>query len=348
MEDHTFNIESGLYLRVGGHPILQKLGSIISNKYKISNQPYLVPSGMAALTTSIFAIAESRKNSPGRFIFSSEMYTDTLNSLYNLIDTHTPHTCEKLDIWNRNALKNRLKETSPEIHAFIVESASNPNAKVPIWDLIPNWTTLIVDNSWLSPELFNPFEFGADIVIESMTKYWNAGKRFGGFVLCKSKNMTKRVGKIAKAFGMHVPPNHAKEMLQLQSNLSERMSKISFRMESEILPFLENHPHISWVNTWKQPDPSNDNLFPGVVYFGIRMNNPLFSCTSKERKNKWKKWCEDLSIKAATSYGKSYDLVDHWTVGEENEVHIRLSLGFHSNPNIKKDLSKLIQRIRNS
>ncbi len=345
MEDHTFDLDSGLYLRVAGHPIINKLGDIIAKTYRNPYPACLFPSGMAALTTSIFAMAESRKKSPGRFIFSSEMFSDTLLSLYPLIDTHTPHQCEMVDVWDRDALQDILKKTSPEIHAFIVESASNPRGKAPQWDLIPDWTTLIVDNSWLSPYLFNPFNYGADIVIESMTKYWNAGKRFGGHVLCKGKKMTQRIQRIAKAFGMHVPPNHISEMISLQADLLERMKYLSNLMESHVLPFLKSNSKVLWVNVWKCPDSSNHFKYPGAVYFIVKSKKSAPQ-SSRERKEKWREWCNGLSIKAATSYGKAYDLVDHWTKGEGNEIHVRLSLGYTPNPNLLDDLEILIHRIQ--
>ena len=42
----------------------------------------------------------------------------------------------------------------------------------------PIWTS--EDNTWLSGALFNPLEHGADLVVESLTKYVSAGRCIGG------------------------------------------------------------------------------------------------------------------------------------------------------------------------
>jgi hypothetical protein len=49
----------------------------------------------------------------------------------------------------------------------------NPLPSCPIWKTSE-------DNTWLSGALFNPLEHGADLVVESLTKYVSAGRCIGG------------------------------------------------------------------------------------------------------------------------------------------------------------------------
>lgn len=46
---------------------------------------------------------------------------------------------------------------------------------------------MIVDNTWLTSTIFNPFDFKhVDIVVSSMSKYYSAGSCIGGAVWYKS------------------------------------------------------------------------------------------------------------------------------------------------------------------
>ncbi|MBD3354064.1 MAG: hypothetical protein GF364_21460 [Candidatus Lokiarchaeota archaeon] len=347
MEDFTFNLENGLYLRTGGHKYIKALSKRIADLYQINQDICLFPSGMAAISSCLLAISYGNRKNPGRFIFSSELYSDTLKHVIPMIESLTPHSCELVSPWNETEMQNLFKNTSPQIIGMFVESASNPNGYKPLWDLIPDWVTLIVDNSWLSPLLFNPFNARADVVVESLTKYFSAGTRFGGFVLAKSNNMTNRLKNISKTLGMHVPPKHAKEILELSNNLEERMKKISEKTKNQLIPFLKNHSKVNWYRVWENSKNETPYQYAGVVYFAVKSvksgNNSKGN--SRFMKKQWSEWCFGLSIKAATSYGKEYDLIDHWTRGTETEMHVRLSVGFKDNPKLIHDLDVLINRI---
>lgn len=348
IEDHTFNLETREYMRIKGHPFNKELELLIAEKYQCQNPACIFPSGMAAIVTTLLTIAYRNANVPSRMIFSTELFTDTINYVIPLIESQTPHSCELIDVWDKEQVKDCFNNTSPPIISLFVESASNPNGLVPQWDLFPEYITLIVDNSWLSPLLFNPFTKGADIIIESITKYWSTGKRFGGHVLCKSKKKTTQITNMAKTLGMHVPPNHAKTIFKLAQNLEERMLQITDIMEKEIIPFLSNNSNIEWIHIWKQENNTNIYLYPGVVYFGIKSSSTMPKGYIKV-KNKWFEWCKNLSIYAATSYGKSYDLVDQWGKSTNDNpliIPVRLSIGYEDNPNRLKDLDLLIDRIK--
>lgn len=50
------------------------------------------------------------------------------------------------------------------------------------------------DNTWLTGCLFNPLAHGADLVVESMTKYVSAGRCIGGHVLGPNGLMASSLG----------------------------------------------------------------------------------------------------------------------------------------------------------
>lgn len=125
-------------------------------------------SGQAATTNAILTIAEAGDN----IVSTSTLYGGT----YNLL----AHTLPQLGITTRFI----DPENPEELHALIddktkavfCESIGNPAGNVvdiqAIADIAhSHGVPLIVDNTVASPYLCRPFEFGADIVVHSLTKY---------------------------------------------------------------------------------------------------------------------------------------------------------------------------------
>ena len=64
---------------------------------------------------------------------------------------------------------------------------------------------IIIDNSWLSPILYNPYKYYADIVIESLTKYMSGGYIIMGCAT-GSKKQIKNIKYHATISGQHISP----------------------------------------------------------------------------------------------------------------------------------------------
>jgi cystathionine beta-lyase/cystathionine gamma-synthase len=80
-----------------------------------------------------------------------------------------------VDITDLDAVEKALK---PGARVLLCESISNPMmevADIPMLAMLAHsaGALLIVDNTFATPMLMRPFEFGADIVIHSCTKYMN-------------------------------------------------------------------------------------------------------------------------------------------------------------------------------
>jgi len=85
-----------------------------------------------------------------------------------------------------DAYKNAIDEKTKGIY---IESVSNPGSDIPDIEAISaiakaNGLPLIVDNTYTTPYLFRPIEYGADIVLHSMTKFIGGhGAAMGGIVV---------------------------------------------------------------------------------------------------------------------------------------------------------------------
>src|SRR5664279_3774186 len=142
-------------------------------------------SGQAAVTYSILTISETGDN----IVASSALYGGT----YNLF----AHTLPQYGITSRFADYRKPESFEPLIDsntkAVFVESLGNPQGNVTDLERIAeiahrHGVPLIVDNTVPTPYLCRPFEYGADIVVHSLTKYLGGhGTSLGGAIVDSGK-----------------------------------------------------------------------------------------------------------------------------------------------------------------
>ena len=142
-------------------------------------------SGQAAITYAIQTIAEAGDN----IVSSSALYGGT----YNLF----AHTFPQFGIETRFADYKNPASFEPLIDAktkaVYVESLGNPQGNITDIAAIAaiahkHGVPLIVDNTVPSPYLWRPIEHGADIVVQSLTKYLGGhGNSIGGAIIDSGK-----------------------------------------------------------------------------------------------------------------------------------------------------------------
>jgi O-acetylhomoserine (thiol)-lyase len=129
----------------------------------------LVASGQAAETLAILNIAESGDH----IVSSASLYGGT----YNLFHYTLPKLgIEVSFVENADDLESWKAAIRPNTKAFYGETLSNPRNDVLDISGVASvahefGVPLIVDNTVATPYLIRPFEFGADIVVHSATKY---------------------------------------------------------------------------------------------------------------------------------------------------------------------------------
>ena len=142
-------------------------------------------SGQAAITYAIQTIAEAGDN----IVSASTLYGGT----YNLF----AHTFPQFGITTRFAdyrdPDSFAKLIDERTKAIYVESIGNPLGNITDIEAIAkiahqHGVPLIVDNTVPSPYLLRPIEFGADIVVHSLTKYLGGhGNSIGGIIVDSGK-----------------------------------------------------------------------------------------------------------------------------------------------------------------
>jgi O-acetylhomoserine (thiol)-lyase len=142
-------------------------------------------SGQAATTYSLLTIAESGDN----FVSTSTLYGGT----YNLF----AHTFPQIGIEARFAAPDDIDGMAALIDdrtkAVYLESLGNPAGNVVDLEAVAEMAhahgvPVIVDNTVPSPYLNNPFKWGCDIIVHSLTKYMGGhGTIIGGALIDSGK-----------------------------------------------------------------------------------------------------------------------------------------------------------------
>ena len=201
----------------------------------------------------------------------------------------------------------------PNTKAIFLESLANPALVVADFELYAkvahrHGVPLVVDNTFPTPVLCNPFDFGADIVTHSTTKYmdghatsvggivvekgdfdWSNGnfpeftepdESYHGLIYTRdfaaSPFSVKLRVQLVRDYGMPMMPFNA-----FLTNLG--LETLHLRMERhcsnalKLAEFLRNHPKVSWVNYPGLADSDQAPLVQkylkgasGVLCFGVK------------------------------------------------------------------------------
>ena len=239
----------------------------------------LLASGQAAATFAILNIAESGDH----IVSSSSIYGGT----YNLFK----YTLAKLGIEvtfveNQDDAAEWQRAVRPNTKLFFAETIGNPRVNIldirTVADVAhENHVPLIVDNTIATPYLIRPFEYGADIIIHSVTKFLGGhGTTLGGAIIDGgkfewSKNVEKFPGltepdpsyhgasytaavgdaaayiikarvQLLRDLGAAIAPHSAWLLLQGIETLSLRIER-HVQNAQEIAEWLENHDDVANV-----------------------------------------------------------------------------------------------------
>jgi O-acetylhomoserine (thiol)-lyase len=260
-----------IYTRLG-HPTTAVLGDRLASRENASGA-VAVASGMAAQFVALMSLL-----SPGdEIVASSHLYGGTVTQL--------THTFRKLSVSVRFVDPTRLdhweQAITPRTRALYGETVGNPRGS--ILDLEPlaalaqrHRIPLIVDNTFATPYLCRPMDWGATIVVHSATKFIGGhGNSIGGAVLESGRFDYSHVPAIADpspsyhglrffdTFGHYgflmkvraetvrdtgacLSPTNAFLLLQGLETLSLRMERHAANALA-VARFLRDHPRVAWV-----------------------------------------------------------------------------------------------------
>ena len=247
-------------------------------------------SGAAAITYAIMTIAEAGDN----IISSSTLYGGT----YNLFAHTLPQYGINVRFADYRDPDSFEKLIDDKTKAVYVESIGNPLGNITDIEKFAtiahkHGIPLIVDNTVPSPYLLRPIEFGADIVVHSLTKYLGGhGNSIGGIIVDSGKFpwaehkarfqrlnepdvsyhgvvYTEALGPAAyigrarvvplRNMGAAVSPFNVFLILQGIETLALRMDRITENAR-KVAEYLNSHAKVKWVNYAGLPDHRDNAL----------------------------------------------------------------------------------------
>lgn len=236
-----------------------------------------VSSGQSASLIAILNIADSGDE----VVASTNMYGGTVN----LLNVTLGKMGIKTNFVTSDDAKDYKAKITDKTRCIFVEMLNNPSLKIADIENIAKVAhahniPLIVDNTITTPYLCRPFEWGADIVVHSLTKYIGGhGNSMGGIIVDsgnfdwaksgkfpqltepdESYHGTKYVecfGKMAyivkaraqliRDLGTCISPMNSFLIIQGLETLSLRMERLS-NTALKVADFLKNHEAVTWVN----------------------------------------------------------------------------------------------------
>ena len=233
-------------------------------------------SGTAAITTALLVLLKAGDH----IVASNSLYGGT----YNLFKVTLPRLGITTTFVDPSDPSNFKKAVQENTRAFFVESLGNP--KLDVLDLKAisaeakaSKVPFIVDNTVASPYLLNPIQFGADIVIHSLTKYitgngtslggviidagnfdWTNGKfpeftepsaGYHGLVYHEALGKAAFIAKVRieglRDYGAALSPFNAFQIIQGLETLPIRLQRHSANALA-LAQWLESQEEVAWVN----------------------------------------------------------------------------------------------------
>lgn len=236
-----------------------------------------VASGSAAITYSVLNIA----GAGDEIVSASTLYGGT----YNLFAVTLPKLGIKTTFVDPDDPENFRAAITDKTKAVFIETLGNPGINIIDIEAVAkiaheNGLPLIIDNTFGTPWLIKPIEFGADIVVHSATKFIGGhGTSIGGVIVDSGKfdwagsgkfpgltepdpsyhgvKYVEALGPLAyiikarvqllRDTGAAISPFNSFLLLQGLETLSLRVER-HVSNTKRIVEFLSSHPQVSWVN----------------------------------------------------------------------------------------------------
>lgn len=162
-------------------------------------------SGMAAISTIFLALCSQGD----RVVAAKQLYGNT----YSLLAQRLPQYGIHADLFDVDDLDG-MRAALPGAKALYCETIGNPIVKVAALDRLGELAEeadvpLVVDNTFASPVLCRPVEYGARIVVHSATKFIGGHHDLLGGVVCGDEGSIELIQRMTRDIGPTMSPFNA-------------------------------------------------------------------------------------------------------------------------------------------
>lgn len=314
---------------------------------------HITPSGMSAIYQTLSALVRKHLDEPVHIIYSSELYTDTPKVITGLSELHKSLTLTTIDVAKRDEIRQLFSSLANTPTILFIESCSNPNGYIFDFSLLPllrkscSTSYVVVDNTWLTHVIFQPFVYSVDFVVLSLTKYYSGGTAIAGCVLSNSSILNDVIDS-SRRQGLHVSPHNCRLINDALSNMTERLQKSS-SLTGRVYQALRT------MNVANLRHPlDTEHLSYGLArqYFqtdskGIPIGPSVFTFTVKAKRADLLKVLETLkTMEVKTSFGASKSRIDPFIKQKKDLIQCRISIGYDdSYENVMKGIQDFLTSI---
>jgi len=309
----------------------------------------VLASGVAALSGVFFALLKS-----GDHVICSDI---TYIAVYRLLHELLPEKYGiETTLVDTSDPENVRKAIRPNTRLIHIETPANPTLKISDIRKIAAiaheaGALLSADNTFASPFHQRPLELGADLCVESLTKYMNGhGDAMGGAVIgCKELIDKIRTDSMVNLGGA-ISPFNAWLIMRGSVTLPFRMRQHS-ESAMKIARFLESHPAVRFVSyPGLESHPGHavaksqmEHGFSGVMAFGLH--------TDHDGHNRFVSHLQIIT--SAVSLGHDESLIVFLGEQDErqylypNEFHggfFRLSIGLEDTDDLIQDITQALEK----
>tara|TARA_R110002096_G_scaffold196404_15_gene379293 strand:- start:1948 stop:3270 length:1323 start_codon:yes stop_codon:yes gene_type:complete len=232
-----------IYTRLGNptSDVLEKRVALLEGAHEMGG--LAVASGTAGVFYSIINLARAGDN----IVSARNLYGGTYTQFNDILPA-MGITVKFVDSQDPQAFANAIDENT---RALFCETVSNPALEVTdlqaVGDIAQaNGIPLIVDSTFSTPFLTKPIEYGADIVVHSLTKWLGGhGAGIGGLVVDS--------GRFNWAGGKHPlfdEPDNSYHGLRWGHDLPEALAPLAFILRMRTVPLRNLGACISPDNSW--------------------------------------------------------------------------------------------------
>jgi methionine-gamma-lyase len=273
------NQHGHVYGRYGNPTIdttAKKIADLEGFGLDMSTYAFMTSSGMSAISVLIQTILKS-----GSVIITQEDLYGGTTELFKTVFSQFGIKTVSMDLNNSKLLEEALKMDSiPKV--VYIETPSNPVCTCidiqKVATLCKKYNVVsIVDNTFCTPVIQQPFAFGIDFIIHSTTKYLNGhGNSIAGVIIGHLDEYKTPVGKLLKLIGATCNPFDAWLVYNGIKTLGLRMDRHSVNAK-KLAEYLNHHPKINKVNYVGLPNHQGHEIakkqmkdFGGMLSFEVK------------------------------------------------------------------------------
>lgn len=342
--------EGYIYTRLGNPTIkaLEKKLALLEHGY----DALACASGMAAVNTALLSLLQA-----GDHMISTDAIYGCTFDVFTESYLKFGINISFVDTCNLDLIEKNIK---PNTKVIYLETPANPTLKIADLEAICKIAKqhniyVVVDNTFASPILQNPIDFGADLVVHSLTKFINGHADIvGGAVIAKTEELYKIIYPTFKNMGFNMDPHQAFLVDRGSKTMNLRVMKCQENAQ-KVAEFLEKHDKVA-----------------SVAYPGLK-SHPQYDLAKKQMRGPGSMISFELKggyaagqklmdsvklIALAVSLGGIESLIQHPAsmthahVSEEakkaafiTEGLVRLSVGIEDIEDLLEDLEQALQKI---